>query len=251
MTHALSGLDGATPLKTAFVVSAAAHAVVFVALAVTVESPRPKTLPPLRAYRVNIAPAAPPQVPAASAAAHAPVAVPPPAPTPPKPVSVTPKVPEKAKAPAPKKDTPKPKESAPPSKGSVSGAGGASTGTAPGGVSGPAAGIGGTGSGGVVGQLDGGDFEFAWYLDSVQRKVAQAWLKPAAFTARADAVVYFRIGRDGRVRDAAVTQSSGDSAYDRAALRAVLASSPMPPLPRQFTGDSLGVHFTFLREGSS
>jgi len=38
---------------------------------------------------------------------------------------------------------------------------------------------------------------------------------------------------------------SGVSVYDRAAVRAVYAANPLPPLPPEFAGERLGVHLRF------
>ncbi|HEX2480373.1 MAG TPA: TonB C-terminal domain-containing protein [Methylomirabilota bacterium] len=40
-------------------------------------------------------------------------------------------------------------------------------------------------------------------------------------------------------------QSSGNELYDQAALRAVVGSTPFPPLPREFPGQYLQVNFGF------
>ncbi|HEX6178020.1 MAG TPA: energy transducer TonB, partial [Thermoanaerobaculia bacterium] len=74
-------------------------------------------------------------------------------------------------------------------------------------------------------------------------KIGQRWLRPQSGDARA--IVYFRIERDGTIRDAAVTTASGSGTFDRAALRAVLEASPLPPLPFGYSGHYLGVHLTF------
>jgi len=57
--------------------------------------------------------------------------------------------------------------------------------------------------------------------------------------------VYFAIDRDGSIRDARVESASGNGLYDRAALRAILESSPLPPLPFGYNGTYLGVHLKF------
>ena len=58
-------------------------------------------------------------------------------------------------------------------------------------------------------------------------------------------VVYFRIQRSGQVSDVKVETSSGLPFYDRAATRALFAANPLPPLPPEFRGESLGVHLRF------
>ena len=58
-------------------------------------------------------------------------------------------------------------------------------------------------------------------------------------------VIFFRINRDGSIADVRIERSSGLPFVDRAAQRAVLASSPLPPLPADFHEGSLGVHLKF------
>ena len=40
-------------------------------------------------------------------------------------------------------------------------------------------------------------------------------------------------------------EASGYEFFDRSALRAILISDPLPPLPVGYTGSDLGVHFGF------
>jgi TonB family protein len=49
--------------------------------------------------------------------------------------------------------------------------------------------------------------------------------------------VLFRILRSGRVGDTKLEQSSGNFYFDQAAMRAILLSSPFPPLPEGFYKD--------------
>jgi TonB family protein len=57
--------------------------------------------------------------------------------------------------------------------------------------------------------------------------------------------VKFVIDRDGTLRDAATETESGNGTFDRAALRAVIEASPLPPLPFGYSGTYLNVHLTF------
>ena len=61
-------------------------------------------------------------------------------------------------------------------------------------------------------------------------------------------VVYFRLRRNGTVSDIRIEQGSGNSYFDRTALRAVRSAAPFPPLPRAFSESYLGIHFTFLQK---
>lgn len=98
------------------------------------------------------------------------------------------------------------------------------------------------GAAGVTG-LEGGDFPYTLYIERMTTLIGGRWFRPQS--TNATTVVYFVIERDGRIRDAKVETTSGNSTFDRAALRAVLEASPLPPLPYGYNGTFLGVHLTF------
>jgi TonB family protein len=95
----------------------------------------------------------------------------------------------------------------------------------------------------------GGDFPFTWYLKQVERKVYEKWTQPLRGTEGQKAVVVFEIARDGQVSRARVEKSSGDIAYDQAALRAVTDANPLPRLPDDFKESPLRIHFGFEYSG--
>lgn len=99
------------------------------------------------------------------------------------------------------------------------------------------------GGAGVTG-LEGGDFPYTIYIDRMKSLIGQRWLRPQVGSGTI-ATVSFVIDRDGTIRDAKNEISSGNSTFDRAALRAVLEASPLPPLPFAYNGTYLGVHLTF------
>jgi TonB family protein len=98
------------------------------------------------------------------------------------------------------------------------------------------------GSAGVTGIE--GDFPYTIYIDRMKTLIGQRWLRPQAGTG-ITATVSFVIDRDGTIRDAKNEIPSGNGTFDRAALRAVLEASPLPPLPFGYNGTFLGVHLTF------
>ena len=91
--------------------------------------------------------------------------------------------------------------------------------------------------------LNVSDFPFAWYLQQVHRKVSEKW-EGKAIPGR-QPVVVFEIGREGQVSKLAVEKTSGNSLYDRAALRAIEDAKPFPPLPQEFKEPLLRVHLGF------
>lgn len=110
------------------------------------------------------------------------------------------------------------------------------------------------GNAGLKGQVsvDTPDFEFTYYLMLVRNKIAQNWTPPTGTAqggAAARAVVYFRIGRGGDLSGIQLETGSGIDFFDRTAVRAVVLSDPLPPLPLGYTGADLGVHFGFEYAG--
>lgn len=93
--------------------------------------------------------------------------------------------------------------------------------------------------------LDTDDFPFAYYISRMRRKIAANWRVPAGTVEERGCRIYFRVHRDGSVSDVGVEESSGLYMFDQAAQRAVLQAAPMPPLPREYGDDYLGVHFSF------
>jgi protein TonB len=98
------------------------------------------------------------------------------------------------------------------------------------------------GSAGVTGIE--GDFPYTIYIDRMKTLIGQRWLRPQGVSG-VTATVSFTIDRDGTIRDAKNEIPSGNGTFDRAALRAVLEASPLPPLPFGYNGTFLGVHLTF------
>ncbi|HKI86190.1 MAG TPA: TonB family protein, partial [Thermoanaerobaculia bacterium] len=92
-----------------------------------------------------------------------------------------------------------------------------------------------------IATLDNPDFTYGYYIDQMLSLIRANWQRPAV-GAGVQAVVSFQIQRDGSITGIDISQSSGSPAFDFAGLRAVHLSSPLPPLPASFSGDSLGVN---------
>ena len=96
--------------------------------------------------------------------------------------------------------------------------------------------------------VDAPRFPFSYYLAAIERKVSQNWFSSSSGKGEGySCVVYFRMNRNGSVSDLRIEESSGNSYFDRSALRAIRSSDPFPPLPRAFTDPWLGIHFTFIQ----
>jgi TonB family protein len=107
---------------------------------------------------------------------------------------------------------------------------------------------GGTGFSGAGGA--GGDFagRFPSYVDGVRNRISQNWLQSTVdpsvrWAPRASFT--FQILRDGTITNVQMTQSSGNRSVDSSALRALLSSSPVSPLPSNYSGGSVSVEFYF------
>ena len=97
---------------------------------------------------------------------------------------------------------------------------------------------------------EGGDFgeRYGWYVASVRSRISGNWLlstiSPSILTAPR-LYMTFTILRDGTVTGVEITQSSGQPEVDRSALRAVLASNPLPALPPDYAGNRVKVNLYF------
>ena len=99
---------------------------------------------------------------------------------------------------------------------------------------------GGQGSGS---RLDVADFCCPDYIVSMVQRVRANWVQQAEVPGLT--IVKFTIQRDGSITDAEVEKSSGYTALDLAALRAIVGSRQFAPLPAAYPNSTLGVHLNF------
>ena len=109
----------------------------------------------------------------------------------------------------------------------------------------------GGGRGLSVGESDGreasgipADFHFTYYIERMLALIESRWYKPAV-PPGTRARVGFVILKSGKVEGIRLEESSGVSSFDRAALRAMYAANPLPPLPPAYGKPSLTVHLSF------
>lgn len=102
------------------------------------------------------------------------------------------------------------------------------------------------GLGAKVSSEAGGSFEYSYYLSMILKKIGKNWRNPYQFSPiTIRAVIFFTIHRNGRIADVRIEEPSGNIPYDQAALRAVLVTKHLPPLPQEFKGNYLNVHLEF------
>jgi TonB family protein len=130
----------------------------------------------------------------------------------------------------------------------ASGGQGSGTGLRIGGGGGP--GGGGFGPGGAGFGPGGGlaNFPYTYYLNIITDRVSSNWfssLVDPGISGSFQTILYFRIERSGQIADVKIEQSSGVTPLDLSAVRAVKASAPFPPLPREYEESYLGIHLIF------
>ena len=91
--------------------------------------------------------------------------------------------------------------------------------------------------------LDVGDFCCPEYLATMVVRIRQAWQQNQGASGRT--LVKFTIQRDGTLTNAEIERPSGTSTLDLAALRAVLSTRTLQPLPDAFPNPTLTVHLNF------
>jgi protein TonB len=96
----------------------------------------------------------------------------------------------------------------------------------------------------------GGDFgtRFGWYVQVIQKKVSENWLKyevdPRISTAER-VYITFDVARDGHPFNVKVEQSSGVPSLDISATRALQRIDTFGPLPADYGGSKISVEYWF------
>jgi protein TonB len=96
----------------------------------------------------------------------------------------------------------------------------------------------------------GGDFgnRFGWYVQVIQRKVSENWLKyevdPSIKSAQR-VYITFDVARDGHPSNVQVEQSSGVPSLDISAARALQRIDTFGPLPPDYPGSKISVEYWF------
>jgi protein TonB len=96
----------------------------------------------------------------------------------------------------------------------------------------------------------GGDFgsKYGWYVQIIQRKVSENWLKyevdPSVNTGQR-VYITFDVARDGHPYNVQVEQSSGVPSLDVSATRALQRIDTFGPLPPDYSGSKISVEYWF------
>jgi len=93
----------------------------------------------------------------------------------------------------------------------------------------------------AVAGFDNPDFVYGYYVEQMLAMIGSNWTRPPVDN-DIEMTIHFRIHSDGELSELEIITPSGHSSFDLAGLRAVRLASPLPPLPRSFPHDSLGVN---------
>jgi TonB family protein len=88
-----------------------------------------------------------------------------------------------------------------------------------------------------------GEFCCPEYVAIMVARIRSAWNQQQGATGQT--MIKFTIRRDGSIVDASIEKPSGTTTLDTAALRSVLATRTLPPLPDGFPNPILPVHLNF------
>jgi len=107
---------------------------------------------------------------------------------------------------------------------------------------------GGFGGGGGGGGPASSAFRFPGYLQKIDNKIRGQWAPPPVRSRADNLVIRFKISRDGGIdkRSVIIQESSGNAFFDQAAMRAIFAAHPLPPLPEAYSEDLLTVYMNFV-----
>lgn len=92
--------------------------------------------------------------------------------------------------------------------------------------------------------------DFRPYLLRVLQEVRTNWFavypEAARLGTRGRVVLEFSVGKSGGVLKVVFAGQSGAKALDQAAVAAISASNPLPPLPAEFKGDNIVLQMSFM-----
>jgi protein TonB len=96
----------------------------------------------------------------------------------------------------------------------------------------------------------GGDFgtRFGWYVQQIQNKISENWLKyevDPRISGGERVYITFDVARDGHPYNVQVEQSSGVPSLDVSATRALQRIDTFGPLPPDYSGSKISVEYWF------
>ncbi len=84
-------------------------------------------------------------------------------------------------------------------------------------------------------------FTYDYYIERVRASISEHWVRPPVGGGQVETLIYFRVAGDGKIFQQRILEGSGTQVFDKAAMRAVANASPLPPLPKSYKKDYLGI----------
>ena len=110
-------------------------------------------------------------------------------------------------------------------------------------------------SGAQSGVIESGtaDLRFKIYYTIIWGKIREGWILPEGLMGERndlEAIMTFRITKDGKIKDIQFEKTSGNLYFDRSVRRAVEKADPLPPVPEEYKQDYLDVGVRFHPSGA-
>ena len=93
----------------------------------------------------------------------------------------------------------------------------------------------------------GRGFTYSYYLNILLNKIGKNWTNPfKGKNVVMKSIIYFEVDKNGHIYSVRLEEDSGNNLYNETAMRAVIVTKKLPPLPDEFADDYLKVHLEFL-----
>ncbi|MEO0263096.1 MAG: energy transducer TonB [candidate division WOR-3 bacterium] len=86
---------------------------------------------------------------------------------------------------------------------------------------------------------------YSYYFGVLLQKISENWNYTHINKDTLKATIYFVILKDGMLQDIRIEKTSGDLIFDQSALRAVILTKRVPPLPEEMNMEFLKVYLEF------
>ncbi len=103
----------------------------------------------------------------------------------------------------------------------------------------------------ILTPLNSPSIQYISYFASIKRKIELVWQYPFDAIQRGiqgETIVDFSIGKDGKLVDVTLVESSGFKILDKEAIEAIRKASPFGPIPKQYKIDILKIRAHFIYE---
>ena len=93
--------------------------------------------------------------------------------------------------------------------------------------------------------VDNANFNYPYWFTQAFYKISGAFRNPINYDGTLKCVIHFEVMQSGRIYNLKVLESSGVPQFDQACLASVERSTPLPPLPKEFLAEVIGINLPF------